>query len=50
MRDGKCDTSGDDYAMMGYHVSMEARGKYYVEVEKSAPYARGPKEGRDDCD
>lgn len=46
LRKGECDL--DDYEMMGYHVSNEARGKYYVEVDKSSPYAKGPK--NEPCD
>lgn len=44
MRDlekGDCDTS--EYEMMGEYVSMEARGRYYVEVDKEAPYSKGQK-------
>lgn len=46
LRKGDCDTSEPE--MMGHYVSMDARGKYYVEVENSSPYATGPKD--DECD
>lgn len=46
LKKGDCEM--DEYEMMGYYVSMEASGKYYLEVDKEPPYATGPKEKCDD--
>lgn len=46
LQGGTCDL--EDSVMMGEFLNTDAEGKYYVEVNKAAPFATGPKHSN--CD
>lgn len=45
LQSGDCDT--EEFEMMGEYVSLEAEGRYYLEVGKESPYHMGKKEQSD---